>query len=155
MKNFISNEDFVHKFLVEALQKKHVLRYLLVIVWLIKKYGHKLDISEWYLDTIRKKFPEIVKTYEVLHTLGKTNIKDLNDIIKICKKIYAQYKKEFTIVSGISSQESLTNYIHKRFSDTDLTLSETSVLGIDIKGEWYRYHRNIDNDLDTILGNQS
>ena len=153
MKNFISNEDFVRKFFVEALQEKHILRNLLVILSLVKKYGHKLDISQWYIQMIKKQYPDIAKLYEILHMLGKTNVKDINDIIKICKKIYTQYKKEFTISSDVSAQGILTEYIYKQFSSAEVTVTETPVLGIDIKGEWYRYHRNLNNDLDTILGN--
>jgi hypothetical protein len=46
MKRFISNEDLVRKFFVEALEEKEVLRHLLVIVSLVKLYGHKLNISQ-------------------------------------------------------------------------------------------------------------
>ncbi len=151
MKRFISNEDLVRKFFVQALEEKEVLRYLLVISSLVKSYGHKLDISEGYLQAIAKKNPEIAKLYGFLHTLGKTNSKDLNDIIKICKKIYAQYRKEFTISSGKSSQKVLDTFLHKTFDNADVDFVEAPVLGVDLRGEGYRYHRNLDKDLDTIL----
>ncbi|MCX6825396.1 MAG: hypothetical protein NTY80_04225 [candidate division SR1 bacterium] len=152
MKNFISNEDLVREFFKETLQEKYILNHLLVIVSLVKKYGHKLNIADHYLQIIGKNNPEIVKLYKVLHILGKTNIKDLNDIVKICKKIYVQYKKEFMITSDTSTQGTLKKYINKIFPDADINSNETSVLEIDIKGEGYRYHRNLKNDLDTILG---
>ena len=84
---------------------------------------------------IKKQYPDIAKLYEILHMLGKTNVKDINDIIKICKKIYTQYKKEFTISSDVSAQGILTEYIYKQFSSAEVTVTETPVLGIDIKGE--------------------
>ena len=151
MKRFISNEDLVRKFFVQALEEKEVLRYLLVISSLVKLYGHKLDIADGYLQIIAKKQPDIAKLYGFLHTLGKTNSKDLNDIIKICKKIYAHYRKEFTINSGKSMQKTLEKFINTTFKDVDATFIEASVLGIDLRGEGYRYHRNLDKDLDTIL----
>ncbi|HBB04538.1 TPA: hypothetical protein DCZ39_06730 [Patescibacteria group bacterium] len=135
MKKFISNEDFVRDFFIEALQEKHILNNLTVILSLVKKYGHKLNISDSYLQLISKEYPQIVKLYELLHALGKTNTKDLNSIIKICKKIYVQYRKEFTITSDISTQEVLKGYINTKFPNADVTTSNTSSLEIDIKGE--------------------
>ncbi len=155
MKRFISNEDFVNKFFWEALKDKHLIRYLLVVVSLVKIYGHKLNISWEYLQIISKKHSDIAGLYTLLHTLDKTNIKDLNDIIKICKKIYVQYRKEFSITADSSSQKILTEYIHKNFPNADITIDNSVALWIDIKWEWYRYHRNIDNDLDTILWNKN
>jgi len=151
MKNFISNEDLVNKFFKDALQEKHILQYLLVIVSLVKKYGHKLNIHEWYLQVISTKEPDIAKLYSLLYDLGKANIKDLNDIIKICKKIHVQYRKEFTITSALSTQKKLSEYINKNFTDTDVSFHEKASLGIDLKGEWYRYHRDLNRDLDIIL----
>jgi len=154
MKRFISNEDFVRKFFWEALEEKHALRYLLVVASLVKTYGHKLEIDGWYLEIISKKHPDIAKLYTLLRSLDKVNTRDLNDIIKICKKIYVQYRKEFSIVADSSAHKDLTGYIHKQFSNADVISSETKTLGIDLKGEWYRYHRTIDSDLDTILWNK-
>ena len=152
MKRFISNEDLVRKFFVKALEEKDVLRYLLVISSLVKSYGHKLDISDGYLKIIAKKQPDIAKLYGFLHTLGKANSKDLNAIVKSCKKIYAQYRKEFTINSGKSMQKTLEKFITTNFKDVDTTFVEAPVLGVDLRGEGYRYHRNLEKDLDTILG---
>lgn len=151
MKRFISNEDLVRKFFVEALQEKHALRHLLVIASLIKLYGHKLDISKVYLQVISRDNPDIVKLYELLHDLGKTNTNDIKDIIKICKKTYVQYRKEFAIVSDNYTQDVLTEYIYKKFSNADVTITDDLILGVDIKWEWYRYHRNLDKDLENIL----
>lgn len=151
MKRFISNEDLVRKFFADALQEKHILRHLLVIVSLVKTYGHKLDIDDGYVKAIAKQHWDIARLYELLNSLGKTNIRDLNDIIKICKKIYANYRKEFTISWEKSTQKVLDGFIHKTFDNADVTFAETSTLWIDLKGEWYRYHRNLDKDLDTIL----
>ncbi|MEI6773570.1 MAG: hypothetical protein WCL18_01795 [bacterium] len=67
--------------------------------------------------------------------LGKTNIKDLNDIINFCKKIYRQQNKEFTIISDVTTHEALTQYIHKNFENAEISMGKASVLGIDIKGE--------------------
>ena len=151
MKKFISNDDLVQQFFADALQEKHVLRDLLVVLSLVKMYGHKLYIAEWYLQIIAKKHPDIAQLYKVLHTLGKANVRDLNAIVKLCKKIYVKYKKEFTISSDLPRQEALDTFIHKKFSDADLSFSETSMLGIDLKGEGYRYHRSLDRDLETLL----
>lgn len=138
---------------MEALEEKHILRYLLVLVSLVKKYGHKLDISDVYLKLISQNNPEIIKLYQFLHTLGKTNSRDLQDIVKICKKVYAHYRKEFSISADASTHQSLTTFITKTFDDADLAFSDVpSVPGLDLKGEWYRYHRTLDKDLDTILG---
>ena len=135
MKRFISNEELVRKFFVEALEEKHILRHLLVIASLIKTYGHKLDISERYIHLISKNNPEIAKLYQLLHTLGKTNSKDIKDIIKICKKTYAQYKKEFIIMADTHAQNMLIQHLHAQFKDAEITTNETAALGVDIKGE--------------------
>ncbi len=153
MKRFISNEDLVRKFFVEALEEKEVLRHLLVIVSLVKLYGHKLNISQWYLQTIKESYPDIVTLYTLLHTLGKINLSDLTAIVKICKKTYTQYRKEFTIGANSITQGALEEYIHQHFDSADVEFNKIPVLGIDLKGEWYRYHRNIDIDLTTLLGN--
>ena len=141
----------MRKFFVQALEEKEVLRYLLVISSLVKSYGHKLDIWDGYLQIISKQNPEIAKLYGFLHTLGKANTRDLSDIVKICKKVYAQYRKEFTINAGVSQQKTLDTFIHQTFKDADVTFVDAPALGVDLKGEGYRYHRNLERDLDTIL----
>ena len=151
MKRFISNEDLVRKFFVEALAEKEVLRHLLVIVSLVKLYGHKLNITEWYLALINKEYPDIGKLYALLHSLGKTNLSDLNAIVKICKRTYTQHRMEFTVSADAATQGVLSEYIEKHFDTCDITCMEAPVLGIDLKWEGYRYHRNIDTDLHAIL----
>jgi hypothetical protein len=67
--------------------------------------------------------------------IGKTNTKDLKEIIKICKRIHVQYRKEFEIISKVEVQERLTEYINKTFIDADITSEKTNTIGIDLKGE--------------------
>lgn len=150
---FISNETLVnHYFDAYIKEDKDFLRYFMLIKQMIKKYGKRsLDIST-YLESLKKHSSETYQIVMLLKSLDKLEIRNINQIIILLKKRYAESKKEFAVTTEKNIQKQVGSFVTDTFKNVDLDYQDSSKVGIDVKWEGYRYKRDLDRDLNLLLG---
>jgi hypothetical protein len=148
---FISNETLVNKYFDASIQEKDFLRYFLLIKQMIKKYGKRsLDIPT-YLDSLKKHSSETYEIVMLLKSMNKLEIKHINQITLLLKKRYAETKKEFSITTDKNIQNQVGSFVTDMFKNVDVDYQYSNKVGMDVKGEGYRYKRDLDRDLNLLL----
>jgi len=87
---FISNETLVNQYFDTYIKDKDFLRYFMLIKQLIKKYGKRSFEVPTYLESLKKHSPETYEVVMLLKSLNKLEIKNINQILNILKKKYAE-----------------------------------------------------------------
>jgi len=149
---FISNETLVNQYFENPTDGKDFLRYFMIIQQMIKKYGKRcFDLSP-HLESLQKYSPETYTIIVVLKKLNKLETKDINQIITLLKKKYSDIKKEFVIKTGKENWIKIWTFVTDTFKNVDLDYQDSSKIGIDVKWEGYRYKRDLERDLNLLLG---
>jgi hypothetical protein len=149
---FISNETLVNKYFDTSIQEKDFLRYFLLIKQLIKTYGKRSLDTATYLESLKKHSSETYEIVMLLKSMNKLELKHINQITLLLKKKYADTKKEFSITTDKDTQNQIGSFVTDTFKNVDLTYQDSSKVGVDVKGEGYRYKRDLDRDLNLLLG---
>lgn len=149
---FISNETLVNQYFAPNIKDKDFLRYFMLVKQMIKKYGKRcLDIPT-YLEALKKHSPASYEIVILLKSMNKLELKHINQITLLLKKKYADTKKEFAITTDKNIQKQLWSFVMDTFKNVDLDYQDSSKVGIDVKWEGYRYKRDLDRDLNLLLG---
>jgi hypothetical protein len=105
----------------------------MLIKQMIKKYGKRsLDIST-YLESLKKHSSETYQIVMLLKSLDKLEIRNINQIIILLKKRYAESKKEFAVTTEKNIQKQVGSFVTDTFKNVDLDYQDSSKVGIDVK----------------------
>lgn len=149
---FISNETLVSQYLDAYIKGKDFLRSFMLIKQMLKKYGKRSFDIPVYLESLKKHSPETYEIVMLLKSLNKLEIKHINQITGLLKKKYSESKKEFLVMTEKNTQHKVWSFVSDAFKNVEIDYQDSSTVWIDVKWEWYRYKRDLDRDLNLLLG---
>ncbi len=129
-----------------------IINYLEAIFVLRKKYGKKI-YQQQMIDLIEKIEPwvaSLIRLIIIHNATENSNIKQLCRTIKQHNKKYISQFKVFVPQEKylIPIQEKL----QKKFPQSTIHKQTNIDVGIEISGEWRHYKRNLDQDIEKLLG---
>ncbi len=129
-----------------------IVTYLETILVLRKKYGKKIYHTDM-IDLIKKAEPWVAS---LLHLLIVYNIIENNDIKQLCRAIKQQSKQYISQFNVFIPKEKyltpIQEKLEKKFPHSKVNKQTNIDVGIEITWEWRHYKRNLDQDIEKLLG---
>lgn len=149
---YISNIEFVNKYLIEARNIDQLLFFCDVVKKLSKKYWKKL-LSETFLVKIQNVDQDLAWFIRILKMWGKMDSRKISDVQRIIKDKSWDYTKNFEIESV--SPQLIESTITQKLKSISwnvwvLTISSKNIW-LKVKWEWMYYNRSLENDLEKLL----
>lgn len=148
----LTTKTLIDTFLQTEISANDLLVHFESILQLRKKYGKQL-FTPRIMDSIKEVEPTTHTIIQILAKYNKDTLVDIKYLISYIKKNVKTYIPNFVITSPTKNQtETVTKQIHKRFPDSSVSKKDTIDLGITIAWEWWHYKRNLDQDIQKLLG---
>ena len=151
--NYITNWEFIKKYLLEVSNIDELLEYFNLIEQIIKKYSKEIK-NHKFLDTILNMDESLKIFIEILIKFSKFNKKDINSIKVLLKRNNNNYKKHIKIwIPKIdwNFNKDINSYIDTKFKNVEVSEWEIDDLWISIVWEGYYYKRSLNKDIEKIL----
>lgn len=147
----ITNTVFVPYLLDTKIPSNELVQYLEMILKLNKKYGKKLYVSE-VITNLKELDIHLHDILLLLWHFQKNKTTTIKTLIRMIKTLARDYKDVFS-VNGDSDvhKEKLTAYLENNFDKSLINQNNKSTSWIAIKGEWWYYKRDLDQDLRKLL----
>ncbi len=134
------------------LSPNDIVLYFMSIIALTKKYWKKL-YSDSILADIQVAEPTLYSLLKILLYYKKYSISDIQYIIQSIQKQDSTYIPTFTVyVPKQQNTNTIEHYIKNKFPNSQTNIKSSIDLWIAIVGEWRHYNRNIDQDIQKLLG---
>ena len=106
------------------------------------------------MDIIQKGAPTLYAVMEILLLAHKCTIRDIKDLSKILKQTDKAYKRIFDVevTKDTIQYKTIKEKLMSEFPESKITQNSNTDLGAYIHGEGRYYKRNIDQDLQKMLG---
>jgi hypothetical protein len=123
------------------------------IIWkLIKRHG-KMLYTEKYIKEILISDKNIWELLSILKKTDKIKYQDTKNLINMIKTKSSNYKLEFSVNSNSNDHnDEIKSKLNKQFKDSNINTDVIDDIWINVSGEWRYYKKNLDADLDKILG---
>ena len=148
---YITNKKLLKKF--GGLSKEEVedlIYYLEAIVFLLKKFGKRLNTSSFY--DMLKNNADTFYVWSFLKSINKLNLKDLKEIIDSLKGRFGLDKIFYVKINDDDKISSVAKIIKEKFGD-DVTIQKDKYdkIGLFVKWLGYYYKRDLNSDLNKLL----
>jgi len=148
----ITNTHLIGILLWSGIQANLLVDSLFVIWKLIKQNG-KMLYTDKYIKEISTANKDIWELILILKKTGKTSYQDTKNLINMIKTKSSNYKLEFSVNSNSKDHnDEIKSKLNKQFKDSNINTDVIDDIWINVSGEWRYYKKNLDADLDKILG---
>jgi hypothetical protein len=148
----LQSSSLITTLLETDLSPNNIVLYFLSIIALTKKYWKKL-YSEKILNNIQAVEPILYSLLKILLHYKKSSISDIQHIIQSIQKQDSAYIPTFTVyIPQQQHTNTIEHYIKNKFPNSQTNIKSSIDLWISIVGEWRHYNRNIDQDIQKLLG---
>ncbi len=147
---FISNVQFVKRYFLNLDNIDLLLEKFYLIRSLLRKYSFYLKKKE-ILDVIKKNDEVLYSLFSLLRMSNKLNINDIDNIIKIIKKFYPEYKKQFILQVDKRILHDIESIIENKFKNVEIKLKWSDILWANVKWEWYFFKKYLEKDISRLL----
>jgi len=123
-----------------------------IIAKLIKKHG-KMLFTEKYIQEISQVASNLWNLISILKAVHKIDYKDMKSLILMTKRLADNYSPEFQISSDSNDHnQKLKDYINTKFQESNINTNVLDKIWVSVSWEWRYYKRDLDSDLEKILG---
>ena len=149
----LNDKTVVHTLLESTITTNDLVIYFDSIIILLKKHRRNIQ-SSTIADIIKKIDPTLYTVIEILLLAHKCTISDIKELSKIVKQSDTTYKKIFDVALTKDSVQykTIEKELSTKFPESQITQNANEDLGAYVHGEWRYYKRNIDQDLQKMLG---
>ncbi len=154
------NTDLIN-IILSSWVKPNLLVNSFVIVWkLIKKHGRML-FTEKYISEISSVDQNIWNLLSVLKSVNKVKYQDIKLLVKSTKTLADDYQLEFKVVSDSDNHnDELKAHIDTKFQNAIINTginkqsdqADINHLWVNISWEWRYFKKDLDSDLEKLLG---
>jgi len=153
-----TNKELIN-ILLWAWIKPNLLVNSFAIVWkLIKKHGRTL-FADKYISEISDVDQNIWSLIAILKSTNKVKYQDTKVLLKLTKSLADDYNKEFNIISDSTQHnETVKSHLDTKFQNSKINTqiasneSDCDHLGVRISWEWRYFKKDLDSDLEKLLG---
>jgi len=109
--------------------------------------------TEKYIKEILISDKNIWELLSILKKTDKIKYQDTKNLINMIKTKSSNYKLEFSVNSNSNDHnDEIKSKLNKQFKDSNINTDVIDDIWINVSGEWRYYKKNLDADLDKILG---
>lgn len=149
----MDNSEFVDTFFGNLNQPREVLEKFRIIKKLSFEYGNKL-FSKQYLEQIWKVDEEVLKLIKILDKFDKACQKDVIEIMSLIEKKYNEQVQNVEVkCSKNISKDKFKKIVQEKIGQKNIKIEEMDWIWLEIDFNNWVYKRNLDKDLDKLLGN--
>jgi len=138
--------------LQSAISADDLVAYLEGVLVLRKKYGRKIYTKD-IINLITSIDPWFASLLRLLLIHNAHHNKDIKQICRQIKQHSKKYTPRFTVSAP---KEEYTHPVKEKiqtaFPDSHVSITSHIDVGIEISGEWRHYKRNLDQDIEKLLG---
>jgi len=148
----LTTATLIDTFLQTGISPNDLLIHFEAILLLRKKYGKQIYTSR-IIENIQQADPTTYAIIQILVHYNKHTILNLKYLISYIRKNIKNYIPNFTITAPTKyTTETITKHINKQFPNNSINTQDTIDIGISIAGEWRHYKRNLNQDIQKLLG---
>jgi hypothetical protein len=147
-----TNTDLIWILLWSGISVNRLVDYLFIVWKLIKKHG-KLLYTEKYIKEVSDIDQNIWNLIFILKKTNKISYFDIKNLIYTLKQNSYDYNSEFIVKSDSKDHnDKIISHLNTKFKNSDINSDIIDHIWIDVSGEWRYYKKDLDWDLNKILG---
>lgn len=129
-----------------------IINYLEIISLLRKKYGKKI-YQQYMIDIIQKVEPWIASLIRLLVIHNATENNDIKQLCRTIKYHNKKYISQFEVfIPKDKYLDPIQKKLQKKFPQSTIYKQTNIDMGVEIRWEWRYYKRNLDQDIEKLLG---